>query len=33
MKNKLITKHQQGTARGGLVPHQYSGTWGNRGQG
>lgn len=33
MKNKLITKHQQGTTRGGLVPHQYSGTWGNRGQG
>lgn len=30
---KLIKKCQYGTPRGGLVPHQYSGTWGNRGQG
>lgn len=33
MRTKLITKHQQGTTRGGLVNHSYSGTWGNRGQG
>ena len=33
MRAKLITKHQQGTTRGGLVNHSYSGTWGNRGQG
>lgn len=33
MKKKLIKKCQYGTPRGGLVPHQYSGTWGNRGQG
>lgn len=31
--SKLISKHQHGTNRGGLVPHQESGTWGNRGQG
>lgn len=31
--NKLITKHNYGTNRGGLVPHQESGTWGDRGQG
>ena len=31
--NKLITKHNYGTNRGGLVPHQESGSWGNRGQG
>lgn len=29
MKNKLIKIHQQG----GLINQQYSGTWGNRGQG
>lgn len=33
MGNKLIKKCQYGTPRGGLVPRQYSGTWGNRGQG
>ncbi len=30
---KLIKKCQYGTPRGGLVPHQESGSWGNRGQG
>lgn len=30
---KLIKKCQYGTPRGGLVPHQSSGSWGNRGQG
>lgn len=30
---KLIKKCQYGTPRGGLIPRQYSGTWGNRGQG
>lgn len=33
MKKKLIKKCQYGTPRGGLIPRQYSGTWGNRGQG
>jgi hypothetical protein len=30
---KLIKKCQYGTPRGGLVPHQESGSWGDRGQG
>lgn len=33
MRNKLIKKCQYGTPRGGLVPHQESGSWGDRGQG
>lgn len=33
MKKKLIKKCQYGTPRGGLVPHQSSGSWGDRGQG
>ena len=33
MKNKLIKKCTYGTPRGGLVPHQESGSWGDRGQG
>ena len=28
-----IPKHQAGTIKGGLQPRNYSGTWGNRGQG
>lgn len=28
-----IQKYQTGTVRGGLQPQQYSGSWGNRGQG
>jgi hypothetical protein len=31
LPKKLISKHQYGTNRGGLVHHQESGTWGNRG--
>jgi hypothetical protein len=30
---KLIKKCQYGTPRGGSVPHQESGSWGDRGQG
>lgn len=33
MSKKLIKKCQYGTPRGGLVPHQESGSWGDRGQG
>ena len=33
MNKKLIKKCQYGTPRGGLVPHQESGSWGDRGQG
>jgi hypothetical protein len=33
MRNKLIKKCKYGTPRGGLVPHQESGSWGDRGQG
>ena len=33
MKNTLVSKCQKGTSRGGLVNQEYSGTWGNRGQG
>lgn len=33
MGNKLIKKCKYGTPRGGLVPHQESGSWGDRGQG
>ena len=33
MSQKLIKKCQYGTPRGGLVPHQESGSWGDRGQG
>ena len=33
MKKKLIKRCQTGTPKGGLTNQQYSGTWGNRGQG
>jgi hypothetical protein len=33
MSKKLIKKCQYGTPRGGLVYHQSSGSWGDRGQG
>ena len=33
MSKKLIKKCQYGTPRGGLVKHQESGSWGDRGQG
>lgn len=33
MNKKLIKKCQYGTPRGGLVPRQESGSWGDRGQG
>jgi hypothetical protein len=31
MKKKLISKHQNGTTKGGLINKSYSGIWGNRG--